>query len=475
MRARSVLSIVAIVAIGIILTLGTGAAASGATFEWTPPSPVSAGQPGRSASIVVASDGSITAVWLHDGPVYASVVTATSDNDGASWSTPQTISAAGVSADVPEVAALGGSTLVAVWQRFGGGTTIVASTSLDGGATWTAPYELPAPGIEQYYPDLASDGTRLIVTFSRYLGGTFSGVRAMTTTDGITWSPEVAVAGTAGYSHYSRVSVSGLSATVVWSSDDGTTSTLRTSSSSDGGLTWGPEQGISVPERYVFNPQLVRSADGTLTVVWTGFTGTDWHEYATSSTAGGTWTAPLLLSTETGTPAVTTGPDSSIVISWTASGSNQLSFVRSTDGGVTYSALAPITEVGTTVQIASLIITPSGELVAAAVGTVGADQLVLSHSSTDGGLTWSAPTTLSTSTAPWDPRLAITAGGQPLVLWSGDAVSSSTRRLPAPEALASGGVEPLPWAAAGLTSQYHAITAAISAKHPDARNATWPP
>ena len=445
MRSRTVLSIAVI---GVILTLGTGSAAYGATIGWTPPAAVSAGEPGHSASIVVAADGSITAVWVYDGPVNASIVTATSNDDGASWGTPQTISAAGASTASPEVAALGGDTLVAMWQRYSP-TTIQASTSLDGGVTWSAPYDLPAPGIEQYYPDLASDGTRVVVTFSRYLGGTFSGIRAMTTTDGITWSPEVAVAGTVGWSNFPRVSVSGLSATAVWSGDDGTTSTLRTSSSSDGGLTWGPEQIISVPERYVFNPQLVRSADNTLTVVWTGFTGADWHEYAASS-AGGAWTGPLLLSTESSTPGITTGPDNSIVISWTASGSNRLGFVRSTDGGLSYSAFAPITEPGTNVQVADLLIAPSGELVASAVGYVGADLLVFTHSSLDGGLTWSAPITLSNSAAPWDPLLAITAGGDPLVLWSGDTVSSSTRRLLAPAEIANGGVEPVPWAVAGL-------------------------
>lgn len=447
MRSRTRLSIVAI---GVMLALGGGSAAYGAATEWTPPSAVSAGGSGRAASIVVAPDGSITAVWVHDSVLNASIVTATSHDDGASWSTPQTISTAGVNTDAPEVAALG-STLVAVWQRYGP-TTIQASTSIDGGVTWSAPSDLPAPGIEQYYPDLASDGTRIIVTFSRYLGGSLSGVNAVTTTDGITWTPEVAVAGTAGWSHFSRVSVSGLSATVVWSSDDGTTSTLLMSSSSDGGLTWGPQQIISAPERYIFNPRIVRSADNTLTVVWTGFTGTDWHEYTTSSAGAGVWTSPLLLSTESTTPSITTGPDSSIIISWVASGGNRLSFVRSTDGGLTYSTLAPITEPGTSVQIGDLIIAPSGEIVASAAGNVGAstDPEILIQSSADGGLTWSAPTTVSTSTAPWDPRLAITAGGDPLVLWSGDAVSSSTRRVLAPAALASGGVEPLPWAAAGL-------------------------
>ena len=83
------------------------------------------------------------------------------------WGPAVTLSDPGQNAGSPQVVT-DGSTLTAVWSRSDGSRYRVQSaSSIDGGATWSAPVMLSDPGQDAYYPEVVTDGSTITAVWER--------------------------------------------------------------------------------------------------------------------------------------------------------------------------------------------------------------------------------------------------------------------------------------------------------------------
>lgn len=266
----------------------------------------------------------------------------------------------------PVIAVTAGGALVAAWETTEslGGTIgtegdILFARSLDGGVSWTAPAPLNSNAATDAGGDgqvaLAADGAGSVVAVWRSfdsLGGAIGTdgdiLFARSADGGATWSAPAPLNGNAA-------------------TDSGPDSapTLVT----DGGGAWvAAWQSSSLP---------AGGSDGDIAV-------------ARSSDGGATWSAPALLNTNAATD---TGND----------GDPQLA----TDGAGAWVAVWQSTD--------------------SLGGTIGSDFDILGARSTDGGVTWSAPAPVNTNAASdgsatdQQPAVAYDAGGGWVTVWATEA------------------------------------------------------
>lgn len=142
--------------------------------------------------LVMSSDGGrLAAVWtvLKAGSWYAD--SAYSTDGGSTWSPPQTITGTDQHIFEPRVAASrNGKRISAIWQAVTETPQIRLASSVDGGATWSAPVTL-SEGAAEYlgFPTVAAsqNGRRIAGAWSRYTDD----LGSVQVTTGYTPAPEV--------------------------------------------------------------------------------------------------------------------------------------------------------------------------------------------------------------------------------------------------------------------------------------------
>ncbi len=349
---------------------GGGPRASTSTDDGTSWSaPVRLDEPGRGGqdSTLVRDDARVTAFWLGYENSGLRLQTASSTDDGLSWSAPQTISTSFV--NFSPVAVTDGETITVAWtsQGFGVSTVEVAS-STDGGATWTAPRVLSALG---------------------------------------------------GFADNVRVATNGSSITVVWR--DSLDGSIQESHSSDAGENWSSPQILAAPGSDPGEPAVVASA-GAFTVAWRTALSDTQIVVSRSTNGGTTWSTPTPIS---GVADFVNQPrlaqsGALIVAMWSSetAGVSAFQSARSSDGGLTWSTPRDIAGITSGVVAFSQAIVLDGENASAVWVEAQANVVVIVVSqSTNGGHTWSATQVLSdANTYAANPAVAV-AGGTAAVAW----------------------------------------------------------
>ncbi|MGZ6638599.1 MAG: hypothetical protein ACXVII_37790 [Solirubrobacteraceae bacterium] len=120
--------------------------------------------------MAVDGQGNAIAVWQRsDGT--NTIVQAAARAAGGSFGAPQDLSAAGQKAGFPEVALDGQGNAIAVWQRFDGTNFIMQAAVRAAGGSFGAPQDLSAAGQTANDPQVAVDGRgNAIAVWSRSNG-----------------------------------------------------------------------------------------------------------------------------------------------------------------------------------------------------------------------------------------------------------------------------------------------------------------
>ncbi len=402
----------------VALTLTTASAANAEVDAWDIPVNISAAGQGAFYPELVTDGTTITAAWVRYDGSHGRVQAAASTDGGVSWSSPFTISAAGQSAFDVQLAT-DGATVTAVWSRDDGSDARVQSAaSTDGGISWSSPTTISAAGQGAFDPQLVTDGTTITAVWSRY-DGTDNRIQAAISTDGgVTWDNLTNISAAGQNSYGPELVTDGATITAVWDRNDGSNERIQAAASTDGGITWGIPTTISAIGENGYDPEMV--TDGaTVTVVWDRFNGSYSIQAAASTDGGITWSSPTTVST-TGDNALnprlaTDGTTITTIWSRDDGSDIRIQAAASTDGGITWSSPATISAPG---QYAydPRVVTDGTNVTAAWSGFDGTDARVRLASSADGGMAWGSPITISSAGA--SPAL-VADGAIITAAWSG--------------------------------------------------------
>ncbi len=323
MRDLTKIVLAAVGVLGAILVGVAAQAIAAPQGPWVKPdSDLSA--PGQDASrpqISTAPDGTTTAVWQRsDGS--RPVIQAATRPPGGTFGTPVDLSApGGGNAVSPQITTAADGTTTVVWQRDDNSDWIVQAATRPPGGSFAAPVDLSAPGQSAQNPAIAAapDGT-VTAVWSR--GPTFNEViQAATRSPGGSFgSPvDLSIAGPGQYARDPQISTApDGTATAVWSRHNGSVNVIQAATHPPGG-SFGPAVRLSTLGQNADRPQISTAPDGTETVVWIRFNGSNDIAQAATRSPGDSFGTPEDLSApgeNSFTPQVTTASDGTSTAVW---------------------------------------------------------------------------------------------------------------------------------------------------------------
>ncbi|MGY6217435.1 sialidase family protein [Methylolobus aquaticus] len=302
----------------------------------------------------------------------AAVVYTSSNDHGATWSTPVPLGQRGDPAPIAghgnevQIAA-DGPNLVAVWQGAGavpGTGPMIVAFSRDGGTSWSRGAN-PATGDltnNQSYMDLTADDDglfHLVWLDDRDENGNSQGLRYARSLDqGETWHAETTLDATACTCCWNRVAALPGDGIVVLYRDQ-EPHDMRLSRSEDGGTSWQPMSAVGdFGWHFSGCPHcggaLAIASQGdraTLhSIVWTGRTDAAGLYYLSSADLGHSWSSPRAIGTSRSRRAdlAAASGELAAVFADVAAQAAAVSFIRSGDAGRTWSQPRLLTQTAET-------------------------------------------------------------------------------------------------------------------------------
>ncbi|MBJ7432836.1 MAG: exo-alpha-sialidase [Microbacteriaceae bacterium] len=240
--------------------------------------------------------GQAVAVWKRSNGSNDTIQTSYSTNGGLTWSSVATISATLQNAGNPQVSLNSVGQAVVVWKRNDGSNDIIqARRSTDGGQTWSGVENLSAAGHSADNPQVSlNDAGQAVAVWKRSNGSNDIIQAGYSINAGNTWSSAPDLSAGAQSAGDAQVEINSLGHTVViWSRSDGINKIVQTRTSIDGGINWQAVQSLSDPGRDSEYPQVSMSDTDVTVAVWRRDTGSDILVHSRSSYDGGAEWAPV--------------------------------------------------------------------------------------------------------------------------------------------------------------------------------------
>ncbi len=296
---------------------------------WSDPFAISdTSKPSQVGSIVGVGDHGFVAVFNQHNGSFWDIVTRFTPNDGQMWSAIHRVSD-GVNNSFEPVAAADEAGVVAVeWNVTNGANfDIYSASSTDGGLTWSTPNGVVVGQTVSYESFLMpAPGGGFTLVWSRDDGAWKTLCSKLSSADGSVWGASVdMVSGVLGGTYVGTASAGGITV-VAYVVDDGTTTSLLVTHSTDGLVTGSTPQTLastpSVGSPAYWRPAVSVSAAGNIAVAWWKLTGNmDYSgntvQVSHSTDLGQTWSTifePVAVPAIN--PQVTYGANN-IVLSWT--------------------------------------------------------------------------------------------------------------------------------------------------------------
>jgi len=318
-----------------------------------------------------------------------------------------------------------------IWYDFTPGSPeIFYKKSTDGGSTWSGIKRLTWNLGWAAYPDITVDMSDNIHIAWRNDSPNYEIYYKKSTDGGATWTGAKRITWDPGMSDYPAI-ITDISNNIhlLWDDDKSGNKELYYKKSTDGGSTWSALQRLTWNSGDSDNAAVAYSPfSGHLHVVWEDDTPGNWDIYYKKSTDGGsTWSALQRLtwnSGDTRRPSIATNSSNNhVYVVWydDTTGSDEIYYKESTDGGSTWSALQRLT------WNSSPSIHPRIEIDAVSnIHIVYNDNApgnleVFYKLSTNGGTSWTTNRVTWASGFSWFPDLAIDSNNKPCVVWYDNA------------------------------------------------------
>jgi hypothetical protein len=283
-------------------------------------------EPGADAltpAVAMAPDGTATVVWVRfDGSNF--VVQAQRIAPDGALEEVQDLSATGRDAGEPEVADAPDGTSTIVWKRFDGAQFQIKERRIapDGTVEEPITHTLSDTTQSAVEPQVAAaaDGTSTVV-WSRYDGSNSIVQETRIAPDG-TPAEEVDNLSAAGQNAVEPelvIDPDG-TATVVWARSNGTSTIVQERRVGPGGMPDATTNDLSASGQSAAEPRIALAPDGTATVVWDRFDGSNFIVQARRvSTSGAPAASPMSLSAggrDAVEPQVASMPDGTATVAW---------------------------------------------------------------------------------------------------------------------------------------------------------------
>jgi len=334
------------------------------------------------------------------------------------------LSAPGFDGIEPQVGVDASGRAISVWERDG---VIQTRWSSDGGVTWSTVVDLSADADMSDSPRITLDASGRAIAAWRAQGAFGYAIQARLSADGgATWSNTVTLAQQDRIMRNPRVGInSSGDAVAVWVAKTSRSATaIKTSSTSDFGVTWStPANLVSLEDNFP-QPQVAIDSAGRAIAVWENVASGYAAVQTKSSLDGGlNWSAAVTLSQPIGTestdkPRLSIDGSGRAIAVWERN--NIIQSSSSLDGGVTWS---PAVDLSSNLGISGAQEVSIGDTGRAIViwrhyqdGDPAA--IIQTSSSLDGGLTWSPAIDVSEPEYPAsDPEVSVDGMGRAVAVW----------------------------------------------------------
>jgi hypothetical protein len=242
---------------------------------------------------------------------------------------------------------------------------------------------------------------------------------------GISWSANKRLTWTAGRSTQAAIAVDPFGALhVVWQDDTPGNGDIYYKTSPDGGTNWSGSQRIAWTAAISQAPAIAVDFWGNLHVLWYDYTPGNYEIYYMTSTNGGaswsnnqrvTWTSGW-----SGLPAIAVDSAANLHMVWSdeTPGSSEIYYKNSPDGGASWSAGQRLTWNSGISQAPVIAVDSSGVLHLAWWDNTPGNAEIYYKKSTTGGITWTANTRLTWSSADSQtPAIAVDSSGNLYLVW----------------------------------------------------------
>jgi len=347
------------------------------------------------------------------------------------WSRPMNISGAmSIGEEYPLVNVDSAGNATAVWQRYRGGKLIYESAVRQAGGPWSTPSRFFGGLEDAYGLQIAVDplGNETAI-WGRRVGRSWV-VQSATRSVGGIWSAPVTLSAAGADSALVAAGPEG-NVTAVWllKREEGRRSVVQSATRSAGG-SWSAPITLSPPRKAARSPQIALDPQGGATAVWDeGYSGA--IESSTRS-SGGIWSAPVTLSANGvvgGWPQVAVDSQGNATAVWAGRASNgrriQIQSRRiqtaTRPAGGTWSAPVSISTAGhRLVQDPQIAVSPQGEATAIWQRSNGSE-LVVQGATRPAGGSWSAPVEITTGHGRGGQhlQLVVDSWGNATAIWEG--------------------------------------------------------
>ena len=336
------------------------------------------------------------------------------------WLSPKSLSSAGQDGWGPQVAVGPDGTAIAVWFRRDGSNSRIQVSTKPATGPWSSPTVLSPADQDAFDPQVAIGADGVAVAVWRRWDGSNYRVQAATRPANGTWSSSSTLSGAGGDAWDPQVAAGDKgSAVVVWGRSVGRVSQVQASTRAKG--SWSSPTTLSTGIGDARDPQVAVGSNGAVVAVWSRADGSAYRVQAATRGGKGSWSSPLSLSgagADAEDPQVAVGSDGSATVVWRGwDGSNERVQAATRSPGGPWSAAAALSTAGRDAHDPQVAVAPSGLVTAVWARWDGSDDRVQAASRANGGA-WSAPTTLSMgSRDAKSPQVAAGSDGQATALW----------------------------------------------------------
>ena len=320
-----------------------------------------------SPQITTAPDGTTTAVWLHDNGSNEIAQAATRPPGGA-FGTPVDLSVTGQSVRNPQITAAPDGTVTAVWSRSNGSNEIAQAVTRPPGGAFGTPVDLSATGQDADSPRVttAADGT-VTAVWSRS-NGSHQIVQAVTRPPGGGFGTPVDLSSTTSDAFSPQITAApDGTVTVVWSHYNGSNQIIQAVTRPPGG-GFGTPVNLSAAGQSVWSPQITAAPDGTVTAVWSHYDGGSIPIQAATRPPGGSFGTPVDLSLPgeaADYPQITAAPDGTVTAAWSRyDGSNEIVQAATRPPGGSFGNPVDLSASGQDGRIPQITTVPDGTVTA---------------------------------------------------------------------------------------------------------------